>query len=84
MDIYTVNIVEKNLVPKSPTKPFYIVTKETPCGNVYPVITHFYIAKLGYSEVYLFFSLLLQNIDCGYSLQLPQRGGSNMYPQSMY
>ena len=24
-----------------------------------------------------------QNIDCGYSLELPRRGGSNEYPQSM-
>ena len=24
-----------------------------------------------------------QNIDCGYSLEPPQRGGSNEYPQSM-
>ena len=25
-----------------------------------------------------------QNIDCGYSLEPPQRGGSNEYPQSMF
>ena len=25
-----------------------------------------------------------QNIDCGYSLELPHRGGSNEYPQSMF
>ena len=25
-----------------------------------------------------------QNIDCGYSLVPPQRGGSNGYPQSMF
>ena len=28
------------------------------------------IAILGYAGVYLFFLLLLQNIDCGYSLEL--------------
>ena len=27
---------------------------------------------------------LLENIDCGYSLELPQRGGSNESPQSMF
>ena len=27
---------------------------------------------------------LLQNIDCGNSLELPRRGGSNVYPQSMF
>ena len=25
-----------------------------------------------------------QNVDCGYSLEPPQRGGSNEYPQSMF
>ena len=32
----------------------------------------------------LFFLFLLKNIDCGYSLELPQRGSSNEYPQSMF
>ena len=31
-----------------------------------------------------FFLFLLQNIDCGYSLEPPHRGGSNEYPQSMF
>ena len=31
-----------------------------------PLEPHFYIAKLGYAGVYLFFLFLLQNIDCGY------------------
>ena len=30
------------------------------------------------------FMILFQNIDCGYSLEPPQRGGSNVYPQSMF
>ena len=41
--------------------------------NIYPLIPHFYIAKLGYAGVYLFFLFLLQNIDCGYSLEPPRR-----------
>ena len=45
---------------------------------------HFYIEKLGFAGVYLFFLFLLQNIDCGYSLEPPRRGGSNEYPQSMF
>ena len=32
----------------------------------------------------LFFLFLLKNIDCGYSLELPCRGGSNRDPQSMF
>ena len=30
------------------------------------------------------FLFLLKNIDCGYSLEPPHRGGSNGYPQSMF
>ena len=30
------------------------------------------------------FQILAQNIDCGYSLEPPRRGGSNVYPQSMF
>ena len=30
------------------------------------------------------FHISAQNIDCGYSLELPRRGGSNGYPQSMF
>ena len=30
------------------------------------------------------FHISAQNIDCGYSLEPPQRGGSNEYPQSMF
>ena len=32
---------------------------------------HFHTLKLGYVGVYLFFLFLLQNIDCEYSLELP-------------
>ena len=30
------------------------------------------------------FLISAQNIDCGYSLEPPRRGGSNGYPQSMF
>ena len=30
------------------------------------------------------FHISAQNIDCGYSLELPRRGGSYEYPQSMF
>ena len=34
-----------------------------------PPEPHIYIENLGFAEVYLFFYFLLQNIDCGYSLE---------------
>ena len=30
------------------------------------------------------FHISAKNIDCGYSLEPPRRGGSNEYPQSMF
>ena len=43
-----------------------------------PLKPHFHI-------VYIFFFLfLLYKLDCGYSLELPQWGSSNKYPQSMF
>ena len=30
------------------------------------------------------FNIFAQNIDCGYTLELPRRGGSNEYPQCMF
>ena len=61
----------------------FCIRKTCPCSE-YPRKPHFYIVKLRYAGVYLFFLFLLQNIDCGYSLEPPRRGGSNLYPQSMF
>ena len=30
------------------------------------------------------FHISVQNIDCGYALETPRRGGSNEYPQCMF
>ena len=52
--------------------------------SVDPLKPHFHIVKLGFTGVYIIFLFLLKNIDCGYSLEPPRRGGSNEYPQSMF
>ena len=52
--------------------------------NFYPLKPHFYMVKLGFTGVYIIFLISAQNIDCGYSLEPPRRGGSNEYPQSMF
>ena len=74
---------EESVVLLASHCPDFHIRKTCPC-NVYPLKPHFYIEKLGYAGVYLFFLFLLQNIDCGYSLEPPRRGGSNVYPQSMF
>ena len=40
--------------------------------------------KIFSKQFLIFFLFLLQNIDCGYTLEPPRRGGSNEYPQSMF
>ena len=35
-------------------------------------------------KLLIFFYISAQNIDCGYSLEPPRRGGSNEYPQSIF
>ena len=42
--------------------------------------------KIGNFQLKIFdiFLIFAQNIDCGYTLEPPRRGGSNEYPQSMF
>ena len=46
--------------------------------NLTPKTENYQIKKIN------IFHISAQNIDCGYSLEPPQRGGSNEYPQSMF
>ena len=48
--------------------------------SMYPLIPHFYKAKLGFAGFTYFSYCLLENIDCEYSLKPPRRGGSKVYP----
>ena len=43
--------------------------------NIAPLKPHFYIVKLGFTGVYIIFLIFAKNIDCGYSLEPPRRGG---------
>ena len=52
--------------------------------NFDPLKPHFYIVKLGFTGVYIIILISAQNIECGYSLEPPRRGGSNKYPHSMF
>ena len=76
-----IHLIQSNNLVRPPFRP--TIRKTCPC-NVYPLEPNFYIANLGYGGVCLFFLFLLQNIECGYSLEPPRRGGSNVYPQSMF
>ena len=74
---------QKRNAPKSAVSCIVYITK-TCLYNFDPLKPHFYIVKLGFIGVYIIFLISAQNIDCGYSLEPPRRGGSNEYPQSTY
>ena len=61
-----------------------VVITKTYLYNFDPFKPHFYIVKLGFTGVYIIFLISAQNIDCGYSLEPPRRGGSNEYLQSTF
>ena len=45
--------------------------------NFDPLKPHFYIVKLGFTEVYIIFLISAQKHRLWYSLEPPRRGGSN-------
>ena len=53
--------------------------KKTRLYYVDPLKPHLIYKKLGFTGVYIVFLIFAQNIDCGYSLEPPRRGGSNEY-----
>ena len=67
------------------------IWKTCPC-NEYPLKPHFYISKIGVCRAipifffffFFFFFLLKKANDCGYSLEPPWQGGSNVYSQSVF
>ena len=77
---------------KTKTKPHFEIKAFRACFSITktclynfdPLRPHFYIVKLGFAGVQVIFLISAQNIDCGYSLEPPRRGGSNEYPQSMF
>ena len=58
------------------------------CGlnsmSVLAIQRRYRCVKLRFTGVYVSFHISAQNIDVGYSLKPPRRGGSNKYPQSMF
>ena len=58
------------------------ITKKHAYSNILKILQpkkeHFQIKNFD------IFHISAQNIDCGYSLEPPRRGGSNEYPQSMF
>ena len=66
-------------------------------SHPFVMLSHYENKPMQYTEIFKvvknedlqqkFFDIFLifaQNIDCGYTLEPPRRGGSNEYPQSMF
>ena len=54
--------------------------------RLFKYIENFTTEKWKFSDKSFFdiFHISAHDIDCGYSLEPPRRGGSNKYPQSMF
>ena len=52
--------------------------------QIYWKVNHRKIENFQTKKISNIFHISAQNIDCGYSLEPPRRGGSNEYPQSMF
>ena len=89
---YETNINSNSLICYCPIRvelfmkysPYIGRITKTRLYNIDPLKPHFYIVKMRFTGVYIIFRISAQNIDCGYSLEPPRRGGSNKYPQSMF
>ena len=58
----------------------YHITKT----RLFKYIENFTTKNWKFSDKNWYFHISAQNIDCGYSLEPPRRGGSNDYAQSMF
>ena len=54
--------------------------------HAHMIYSNFFRSKIDTFQRKIFdmFLIFAQNIDCGYTLEPPRRGGSNEYPQSMF
>ena len=52
----------------------------------YSIYRDFQVVKIEnfHKKFFVIFLIFAQNIDCGYTLELPRRGGFNEYLQSMF
>ena len=62
----------------------HILRRWRPSLQVAEARYYFYIVKWDVQRYTLSFLFLLENIDCGYFLELPRWGGSNEYLQPMF
>ena len=93
---YLVSVIDLMVMDSTNNKHWSISQKRFPCYRLCShIITKTRICKyienftsknwkFSDKKNWYFFHISAQNIDCGYSLEPPRRGGSNEYPQSMF
>ena len=71
--------------PESPLSTWKLCHQENTPIEFWPLKPHFYTIQLGFTWVHIKFLISTQNdVDCGYPLEPPRRGGFNKYPQYMF
>ena len=87
---WTINLTEKNtdhIDPPACTRKYVtcliLPLRKYAYSNIYWKLYHQKM-KIFRQKIPIFFHISAQNIDCGYSLEPPRRGGSNEYSQSMF
>ena len=68
---YIIKFSSAGLAQRLDKYSYYFSITKTCLYNVDPLKPHFYIVKLVFTGVYIIFHISAQNIDCGYSLELP-------------
>ena len=81
--IYKIVKFNENVYPLNLISMLKSITK-TRLYNFDPLKPHVYTVQLGFTGVCIIYLISAQNIDCGYSVEPPRRGGSTEYPQSMF
>ena len=67
------NIIAAQCKKKKKKKKKKKIITKTRLYNFDPLKPHFYVVKLEFTGVYINFLFLLNNLDCGYSLEPPHR-----------
>ena len=64
----------------------FVASHESLRKHAHMIYSKFFRSKIDNFQTKIFdiFLIFAQNIDCGYTLEPPRRGGSNEYPQSMF
>ena len=80
--ILSVKLIRKNVFGSVEYETGHSISYKHACIMLTPLNPTLYSKTGVYRGIHYFSFFCSKNIDCGYSLEPPRRGGSNEYPQS--